>query len=466
MTKPALKFFILFFSLVGLCFALAPYANQLPLARYNVLPLTFKSPAQEKIIAHRPADYPGFFNSEKLPEVEKLSAYYFLEDLHLPENALSESNSSRTKARLRQIFSHYVYGYAPEIPLIETEILSKKNLQLRQGLNSEVTDMLIHLRLPQSQMGSIRLILFRPVPSEDRIAPIIVASNPCGNHLLARTGLVEKVEPAFEHKKCRDKEFLQTHTDRFWSVDYLVERGYGLASFHDAEVAPDDEKLFRSALMSSYTDPQLTGKNSWGAVAAWAWGLRIAGHALLQAGLAERGKISVFGHSRRGKAALWAAANDDIFSSVLAHQSGTLGTALARNHLAVSRDFYKKSAPFEWFPRLGSQEESLAVNYFLFPHWFTPALKEFHRREERLPVDQHLLFALLAPRTVIDSQGLRDRWSNFDSSLQTIRQSQIFYEQLSAASDADKLTAVQFRLDEKHLMTVDYWREILSLLPR
>lgn len=446
---------------------MAPVVNRLPLADYNWLLFTIKSPPQLQLLNSSRPNYLRFFESDQLPEPQQLPPIYFLEDLQLPRESFSESKRQRTTERLRRLFTHYVYGYAPEIPEINIEKLSERILPLTESVRAEVLELSLHLALPKQAKGTIRLILFRPVGLGNINAPLILASNHCGNHLLVAPGLIEKVPPVFEHEKCREPGFLKTHTDKFWSVDQLIERGYSFASFHDAEVAPDDEKLFRTALMSHYTDAPFTDKNSWGAVAAWAWGLRIAAKALLQAELATKGQISVFGHSRRGKAALWAAANDENLSQILAHQSGTLGSALTRNHLLISRSYYKKNATFELFPRLGSQQESLSANDFLFPHWFASALKDFHNQEERLPVDQHLLFALLAPRLVIDSQGLQDRWSNYESALVAVQFGLPYYEYLSGAQkDERALTALQLRLNEKHLMTRQYWTEILGLLPR
>lgn len=445
---------------------MAPVANKMPLTGYNLVYTTLKSPAQDQLLSSVRPDYISFFSTDQLPEADQLTPFYFLEDLQLVSENFSDTQRLRTADRLRQLFSHYVYGYAPEIPEVQVEKISEKILLLTETVRAEVTELKLHLVLPHQAKGVIRLILFRPVGSEQMKTPLILASNHCGNHLLVKPGLIEKINPVFENEKCREPDFLKTHTDQFWSVDLLIERGYSFASFHDAEVAPDDERLFRTALMSHYTEPRLTGKNGWGAVAAWAWGLRVAARALVQADFATQGQISVFGHSRRGKAALWAAANDLNFSQVLAHQSGTLGTALTRNHLLVSREEYKKKSTFEFFPRIGTQQESLAANYFLFPHWFTPALKDFHNQVERLPVDQHLLFSLLAPRVVIDSQGLQDRWSNFESALHSVQLGLRYYEYLSPQRDEKALTALQLRLDEKHLMTRRYWEEILSLLPR
>jgi hypothetical protein len=47
-----------------------------------------------------------------------------------------------------------------------------------------------------------------------------------------------------------------------------------------------------------------------------------------------------------------------------------------------------------------------------FHYWFSPRLREFKGREDRLPFDQHFLKALVAPRGLLSVIGLGDVWAN------------------------------------------------------
>lgn len=177
----------------------------------------------------------------------------------------------------------------------------------------------------------------------------------------------------------------------FWPAEQVIARGYGIAAFHSAELAPDDAKTYRDGAIGFFDDGSARSKSyTWGALAAWGWGASRAMDYFDTDPRVDKAHVAVVGHSRGGKAALWAGAEDERFAMVVSNESGEGGAALSRRNFG------------ETIERINTS----------FPHWFTETYKTFNRRAAELPVDQHMLMALTAPRAVYVASADEDLWSD------------------------------------------------------
>jgi len=175
-------------------------------------------------------------------------------------------------------------------------------------------------------------------------------------------------------------------------VTEILERGYGLAVMYPSEFVPDRKKAGLEALarLSAGHRDEAT---RWGAIAAWGWGFSRVIDAL-----ETDTRFSAFipyGHSRYGKSALVAGAFDSRIDAVISHQSGTGGASLNK----------KKKG------------ESVSAITAAYPHWFSQTYAGYGKREQAMPLDQHFLLALLAPRPVLLGNARRDVWSDPNGAL-------------------------------------------------
>jgi hypothetical protein len=177
----------------------------------------------------------------------------------------------------------------------------------------------------------------------------------------------------------------------FWPVELIVERGYVAASFHNSDLDPDDHDDFKNGVHGIF-DAKNTPRSAdaWGTIAAWAWGAsRVMDYFETDDDIDDT-RMAVVGHSRGGKTSLWCGALDERFALVISNESGCTGAALARRR----------------------KGESIKQINQGFPHWFCTKYKQFDDKEDELPVDQHQLIALMAPRLVYVASASADSWTD------------------------------------------------------
>ncbi len=175
----------------------------------------------------------------------------------------------------------------------------------------------------------------------------------------------------------------------FWPAEEVIARGYAIAVFSNADLDPDNFDDFKNGI-HGLLDRGERKPDSWGTLAAWAWGAsRCLDYFETDKDINSK-KVAVVGHSRGGKTALWAAAEDKRFAMAVSNESGCGGAALARRKYG----------------------ETVARINNAFPHWFCLNYRNWSDNEDSMPVDMHMLIALIAPRAVYVTSASEDLWAD------------------------------------------------------
>ena len=180
-----------------------------------------------------------------------------------------------------------------------------------------------------------------------------------------------------------------------WMSDLplVLRRGYGVANFDPRTVEPDSRDSAYARGIRGYFAPEGQSEprpDEWGTLGAWAWiASRVMDYLVTDPDV-DSARICIMGLSRFGKAAMWAGAQDERFAIVFSCESGTGGATIVRR---------------------GFGETVEAING-QFPHWFAGNFKKYNDRVEELPIDWHMLVALMAPRPVYIATAVMDLWGD------------------------------------------------------
>lgn len=292
----------------------------------------------------------------------------------------AEWNRLRRPEILR-LFETEVYGRTPSVRLKARHDVASVD---RNALGGKAIRKQIAISFPEyADSPKIHVLLYLPAQVKTP-APVFLGLNFNGNHAVDRDPGIALPEVWVRPKDAagfvrrRAEEASRGSAASRWQVERVLARGYGVATAYYFDIEPDFVGGFEHSVrkMLLPKGQTTTGADEWGAIGAWAWGLsRIADYLATDKDVDAK-RIAVMGHSRLGKTALWAGAQDTRFGIVISNNSGEGGAALSKRNFG---------------------EDVWRIND-VFPHWFARNYRKYGNRTEDLPVDQHMLIALIAPR--------------------------------------------------------------------
>lgn len=269
------------------------------------------------------------------------------------------------RTELLRLLSEYEYGFTPELLLTGTSCTTPWTWTLASGVRVETHRLFFE---KDGAVCSMRFeLFFRPSAQPQ---PVIL--------------MIDVFDASPENLRHPE---LGAYSSARLPVERITEQGFAAALIHADDLCPDSPDTFTRGILE--LAPR-QGAAGWGAIGAWAWGTSRVLDELERDSRFDAGRAAVLGVSRAGKTALWCGAQDERFAAVIAVVSGCGGASLLR----------------------GKTGEHIRHMTSSFPHWTCENYASFADREDELPVDQHMLLALCAPRPLYLSDAIEDDWAD------------------------------------------------------
>jgi hypothetical protein len=326
----------------------------------------------------------------------KIPAFTLPDPLLLPKGKKVTSEKEwveQQRPYLLKLFATNVYGKMPGKP---REQYFKVRSVDSTALDGKAIRKQVAIYFNRQDTSSrMEVLMYLPKNSRGTV-PVFTGLNFAGNQtihpdkgIFLSTAWIAGIDEymAINNKATEASRGIQVHR---WPLDSLIAKGYGLATAYYGDLEADHPEGWKTGIRTTMQTALQTDPKEWSAIGAWAWGLSRMMDYLETEPAVDSKKVIVTGHSRLGKAALWAGANDTRFSMVIANESGEGGAALARR----------------WYG------ETIGSINATFPHWFVPAYKKFNGHAALLPIDQHMLLALIAPRPLYVATAVDDQWAD------------------------------------------------------
>ena len=296
-----------------------------------------------------------------------------------------------------ELFRENVYGRVPrDVAVTVKSIILEESAD---ALNGKALRRQVRLYLKnEGEEPFIDVLVYLPKDKlqANSVVPIFAGLNFHGNHTVTNDAKV-----AVHQKWVRNDQRIGQTNHRAseagrgknagrWQVEMLIDNGFGLATAYYGDIDPDFDDDWENGIHSIFASSKKLQGGDWGAIASWSWGLSKMMDYFEKDDQIDHDRVALTGLSRLGKTSLWAGAEDERFAIVISTDSGCGGAALSRRVFG------------ETVKRINT----------VFPHWFCDNFNKYNDREHEMPVDQHMLIALMAPRPVYIASAVKDVWAD------------------------------------------------------
>lgn len=308
----------------------------------------------------------------------------------LPELLRTESGQIVTTAaewekvrrpELLETFAREVYGRQPKgMPEVSYKVLEESSDAIYGEATRTQTEITFTRR---GVTRTARLLVYLPRKAAKPV-PVFLMLNFDGNQSVSYDPAILPSQFSTKERGCSRSR---------WAIEKAIKAGYGVATANYHDFFPDDKSTgFARSIWALYPEQATEGRltDTGTAIAAWAWGYSRLLDCLTTDKRVDPKAVIIMGHSRLGKSSLWAAACDQRFAIVVSNNSGCSGAAISRR----------------------TYGETVGAINWSFPHWFAQNYHKYNGNESDLPVDQHELLALMAPRPLYVASATDDQWSD------------------------------------------------------
>lgn len=308
--------------------------------------------------------------------------------------------AAKRRPELLELFAREVYGRTPGEG--RRELRTRVTSVDRHALNGKAVRKEVTIWFTSKTDGPrMHLLIYQPAgePGAHAPWPAFLGLNFTGNQAvnadpaIAMSTAWMRDSPEAGIVNHRATERSRGTSASKWNVETVVARGYATATIYYGDLCPDHNDGIPLGIGGQLYDTKNADDRTadeWGAIGMWAWGLSRALDYLESDREIDAKRVAVHGHSRLGKTALWAAAQDERFALAISNDSGCGGAALSKRIFG----------------------ETVGVINTSFPHWFAKSFRRYNENEAALPVDQHELIAVIAPRPVYVASASDDAWAD------------------------------------------------------